>query len=239
VLGAFYDSAIFVGPSLASPAPLTFVDMARHGSYNLPTDADTGGQVAFNVLLIGPKIPPPTPATVILTAPANGSVSQPQTLTLTWATAPNAVYYRLQVATDSTFKPSSLVANDSLGASTTSKNLAGLKDATTYYWRVAVSTRFGFSYYQNPAWTFTTVVLTLNTILDSPADNSSNIPTNATLTWHASTAGALKYQVQVANDSLFTSLVVNDSSLTNPATTVTVANCLKYFWRVRTRNSAG
>ncbi len=155
VLASYFDSCIFVGPSLSAVAPLTFVDMNRRSIYHLPTDPDTGGQQLFNLLCVGPKVPPP-PAPVQLTSPADGAIDQPFSLSITWAAAPGALYYLVQVAKDSNFTPAALIADDSLGPASLSKSLAGLLQAATYYWHVAVATSNGVSYFQNPSFRFTT-----------------------------------------------------------------------------------
>ncbi len=242
VLSQYFDSCIFVGPSLQAVAPLIFIDMNRKLSYRQPTDPDTGQVNLFNLLFVGPKVPPPIPATVTLTFPPNSATDQLLSLTLTWASAPSAIFYRVQVAKDTNFTPASLIANDSLGAGTTSKSLVGLSDATTYYWRVAVATSTGFSYYQRPPYRFTTLTLKLPPpVLVSPPNNAQNIPTSTTLRWRSQASlGATNYHVQLRTDTnSAASIVVNDSTLTDTLRAVTVQNCLTYFWRARTKNSAG
>jgi hypothetical protein len=75
--------------------------------------------------------------------------------------------------------------------------------------------------------------------LVSPAQNAAGVSVTPTLIWNAVT-GAATYQVQVATDSLFMSLLKNDSNLTatsRSAGALTVST--GYFWRVRARVSSG
>ena len=60
-----------------------------------------------------------------------------------------------------------------------------------------------------------------------------------TLTWGAVT-GAVTYRGQVATDSLFASMMDDDSLLTTASWTIgTFANNVKLYWRVNAKNSAG
>ena len=75
--------------------------------------------------------------------------------------------------------------------------------------------------------------------LTSPANDSTGLPLALTLTWNVA-VGATGYHVQVAKDSLFAVLVVNDSNLTFPTKNIaSLQNDQKYFWRVRSKNSKG
>ncbi|TSA16360.1 hypothetical protein D4R75_13585, partial [bacterium] len=76
-------------------------------------------------------------------------------------------------------------------------------------------------------------------VLSSPSNGAASQPTTLTLGWTAST-GATKYHLQVSTTSAFTTLVLNDSSLTGTSKSVAaLANGITYYWRVRAGNSAG
>lgn len=69
-------------------------------------------------------------------------------------------------------------------------------------------------------------------ILNSPKNYSTNIALPVTLIWHKA-VGAVKYYLEVAADSLFSNLAVNDSSLIDTSYTLSsLLNGTKYFWRV-------
>ena len=76
-------------------------------------------------------------------------------------------------------------------------------------------------------------------VLVSPANNSTGLQLTDTLVWNAST-GAASYRVQLATDSLFTNIVVNDSTVTTTSRIVTgLLNNTKYYWRVNAKNTNG
>jgi M6 family metalloprotease-like protein len=73
----------------------------------------------------------------------------------------------------------------------------------------------------------------------SPADRATDVSPQQPLLWHAS-PGAASYTLQLATDSLFASVVWQDSLLTD---TLTVPHGLnygtRYFWRLRASNFVG
>ncbi|MDZ7319192.1 MAG: T9SS type A sorting domain-containing protein [candidate division KSB1 bacterium] len=75
--------------------------------------------------------------------------------------------------------------------------------------------------------------------LIAPVNNAMDQPLSLTLNWKA-VAQANKYHIQVATDSLFTSLILDDASLTG--TSVELANLApgtKFYWRVSASNDGG
>lgn len=75
--------------------------------------------------------------------------------------------------------------------------------------------------------------------LVSPPDLSSGLPTTVTLIWTTSPA-ADHYRVQVAPDSLFANIVIDDSTLTDSSRHVSsLAPASSYWWRIRARNASG
>ena len=80
-----------------------------------------------------------------------------------------------------------------------------------------------------------------STYLFSPANNSTNNPLNVNFVW-GKNSQAVKYLFQLASDSLFTSLIVNDTIQNNTDTAKTIAGLstsTKYFWRVGSKVSNG
>jgi hypothetical protein len=75
--------------------------------------------------------------------------------------------------------------------------------------------------------------------LVSPANHASNQSTALLLSWSAA-AGATRYTVQVATDSLFASLLLNDTSVVAASRAVSgLPSGTSCFWRVRASNGAG
>ena len=76
-------------------------------------------------------------------------------------------------------------------------------------------------------------------VLATPIQNSTGVSLSTNLTWNAS-FGAASYRIQLAKDSLLTTLIVNDSTLTTtsraigPLTASTI-----YYWRVNAKNAYG
>ncbi|MCD6023775.1 MAG: Mucin-22 [Fibrobacteria bacterium] len=73
----------------------------------------------------------------------------------------------------------------------------------------------------------------------SPARDTTGLPLSLNLAWNAS-INADAYHVQVAGDSGFTALLVNDSTVTGLMRAVgPLTHDTKYYWRVRAKNSVG
>lgn len=76
-------------------------------------------------------------------------------------------------------------------------------------------------------------------ILINPANGSKNAPIQQNFSWHLVT-NADGYDMQIATDSLFASLFGSYTSLTDTTKSVdTLANAVRYFWRVRAKKGAG
>ncbi|MEI7813122.1 MAG: FISUMP domain-containing protein, partial [Ignavibacteria bacterium] len=93
-----------------------------------------------------------TPGTPTLSLPNNGASDQSVTPTLSWSAVTGATGYTLQVSKDQWF--SSFVYNQS-GITNTSRQVTGLNNAVTYYWRVSAANSYGTSGWSG-VWSFTT-----------------------------------------------------------------------------------
>lgn len=105
------------------------------------------------------------PGLITLDTPGNGAVNQPTTLTLSWQEETTADQYQLQVSTSEAF--TSPVFDDAT-LTTTSQNISGLDEGTTYYWRVRGSNTAG-----NGPWTDARLFTTLtsdNTAVERVGD---------------------------------------------------------------------
>ncbi len=75
--------------------------------------------------------------------------------------------------------------------------------------------------------------------LESPADNAANQPLTLTLTWNA-VAGAASYRLQVIANDGFSTMVVDDSTITSPSKSVgPLSTSMNYSWRVNAKNNGG
>jgi aminopeptidase N len=86
----------------------------------------------------------------------------------------------------------------------------------------------------------TTVGSTLSApLLASPANGAVQQPFSLPLTWD-NVPSAVTYQVQLATDAGFTSIVLNDSTVTDTVRDVDSLSAItQYFWRVRGKNGGG
>ncbi len=79
----------------------------------------------------------------------------------------------------------------------------------------------------------------LSGFLASPDDGASNVSINPTLTWNA-LSGVTSYRLQISTSSTFSSLVVDDSTVTATSRQAgPLANNTTYYWRVVANNGGG
>lgn len=72
-----------------------------------------------------------------------------------------------------------------------------------------------------------------------PENNAVDQPISLTARWRRA-GGATSYHVQLARDAQFTTLTLNDSTLTDTTVRFTgLTNNVQYFWRVRAKNEQG
>ncbi|MCZ6776089.1 MAG: T9SS type A sorting domain-containing protein [Ignavibacteria bacterium] len=180
---------------------------------------------------------PGAPSPPTLASPSNGATNQSVSPMLKWNTVDGATMYRLQAATDSNFVVG-IVLNDSSLVDTL-RVVGGLSNNTTYYWRVSAENLGGTSQY-SAVWRFTTVISAPTPpVLVSPVNGLVGNEVSVPLLWYSS-ATAATYGVQVATDSAFTGIVLNDSSLTDTTRVVTNLQPLTtYYWRVNATNVGG
>ena len=75
--------------------------------------------------------------------------------------------------------------------------------------------------------------------LSSPPDSSTGVPSTVTLHWQSS-PGASSYRVQVSTVPTFSTVLIDDSTVTDSSRAVSALNSnSQYFWRVKARNANG
>jgi hypothetical protein len=149
-----------------------------------------------------------------LLTPLDVSVNQPIAgLTFKWTKALERIEtiqkYQLQISTDSLF--STTFINDST-LTDTSKIVNGFGYLTKYFWRVRAQNQTGWGDWSN-MWRFTTIIEKPTIpVLAIPLNNSKGLLNPITTKWNQSLR-AEKYKLQVSTDNLFTSFIVDDSTL--------------------------
>ena len=170
-----------------------------------------------------------------LLTPSSGATIVGTTPTFNWSPVGESSKYSLQVSTR--------VAFDTLvySAETWTRSVTSpqLQDLTTYYWRVRAMATNDTTAWSNVSSFATGVGPPQAPMLASPEDSTGNVLLNTTLTWREAT-GATSYHLQLSTASVFTSTILNDSTIV--ATTRAVGPlslATTYYWRVRARNSVG
>ncbi|HEY6191176.1 MAG TPA: YCF48-related protein [Bacteroidota bacterium] len=76
-------------------------------------------------------------------------------------------------------------------------------------------------------------------VLSSPSNGASNQATSLTLSWNAS-SGASSYRVQASTSSSFSTLFLDDSTVTTTSRAIgSMANNTTYYWRVNAKSTNG
>ena len=171
---------------------------------------------------------PEAPDIPVLISPENNSTVQGLTHSLIWNAAARAETYSLQVSESSDFSSTFL---DESGINATSREVGGLSDNTTYYWRVNASNTGGISAW-SATYNFTTVTAPkCIPTLYNPSDFLYSIKLRLTLEWSCWDADSS--WVQVACDPGFATGIVADTitSLTEYSLWLDYESL--YYWRVR------
>jgi hypothetical protein len=186
----------------------------------------------------GPSAPPATPT---LISPSNGSTVAGTQVQLQWD-APRAADIYLQIATDASFAPHTLIYDDWLGGAYSAVQFIDLPDnGTVYYWRVAGWNSLGTSFFSN-TWYFTNGPSgpPATPTLISPANGAIVSGTSVLFIWQHSQR-AYDYYIEVASDISFNNIVYSG---TTPYDFTVAYNVFSgsggtYYWRVKARNALG
>jgi hypothetical protein len=181
----------------------------------------------------------------VLSLPSNGSLEKGLKPTFTWNPVSGATSYTVQFSLTNTNNVFGTVLAGG-GATTTNSftpvaDLAVAARGKTVYWRVqATTTTYGPS-----AWSETRSFVAPNPptvpTLKAPTTASLQTLVRPTLSWNAATGNPVKYQIQVATNVNFASLVFSQAEVVSPTLTYTVPQDLPssvtYYWRVRSVNA--
>lgn len=180
------------------------------------------------------------PAAPLLISPANGASDIAVTPAFDWGDSPGANKYRIQVSAYSSFAV--LWIDDSNSSVSQFQVTPGILAYNSgYYWRVKAKNDVGWGNYQT-AFRFFTMVNPppAAPVLAAPPNGSSGVSLTPILDWN-DVAGITKYRLQVSASPLFTSLLLDDSSITSSAYNIAAGilnSNAQYYWKVAAKNSS-
>ena len=175
------------------------------------------------------------PTQVTLVSPADGSEGVDTSPTLVWEAVQSASSYRVQVSTTQSFAGSLIHDTEVSG---TQLQVGPLVSQKTHFWRVRSSNAGQINW--SVVRDFTTGSgAPAQVALQSPPNDAEDQPLSVTLAWSAPT-GAETYDLQVALDQTFTTILVSETGLT--ATNYLLGGLepsTDYYWRVQAANGVG
>lgn len=172
--------------------------------------------------------------------PPNNTRNQSVNITLKWNRNSQAINYGLEVATDSLFT-NKIFSDTTL--TDTFKTFLKLQKETWYYWRVKAISSYSSSDWSG-VWKFKTLPNSAPQPVQLlfPARDSVLInPQNIQFTWLQSSPDVEEYRIQVADDSMFNSIMTDTTTVD---TTISLSWFGYYgiednYWRVIARNGVG
>jgi hypothetical protein len=182
------------------------------------------------------NIVPLAPATPTLISPANGSISQNPAPTLNWGTLAGAVSYQVQLDNNSTFSSPEFDGSSATNSITPSPLADGI-----YYWHVRQTDTLGGLSAWSAAWRVTIsqpIPVAPNTASLRSLDTSHSENGTPTFNWSSVEYGAT-YQIQVDDNSDFSSPSFDDTADTTDRIILTPLSIGEYFWHVRAINEYG
>jgi YVTN family beta-propeller protein len=176
-----------------------------------------------------------------IVSPSWAAQQQPTSLALVWNSVKSAATYHVEVTASIQYSTSwnpatPLVVQDSL-VTDTFKLVKGLLADTTYCWRIRAKNAGTII----SGWTeglFFTISTRNVPVLIAPADGDTGAAIPLTLVWSKINT-AVGYHVQVATDTGFTGIFLQDSLLADTTKTIAPANATTYYWRVRAKGAGG
>jgi len=186
-----------------------------------------GGGIFKSILL--------TPETPKLEYPQNNAINVAKEVTLRWSGSSSTLLYRIQVSEKYDF--STLLLEDIVVS--TSFTLKGLKDYTTYYWRVNASNGIGESDWSE-IWQFRTLMTPPPPPqLFYPTNNENYVSTTPILRWIES-ENTSYYELQISEKPDFSPYTFYYTSIYNNQQIISdLKDNTKYYWKVRGVNIGG
>ncbi|MEO0078123.1 MAG: hypothetical protein ABIK86_03880 [candidate division WOR-3 bacterium] len=175
---------------------------------------------------------PPAPS-LLLPAPGDTVAANP--VVLAWHKGTDVIRYQLQLDDDPGF--GSPFVDDSLVTDTT--RAEDLPDYSRTYWRIRSRNLAGWSNWStSPRWFCVLTSLPDTVIRLFPPDDTVITTSNTDFIWRAG-IWCRHYWIQLARDSGFTDLFLDDSTFADTIRPVAELDDSTYYWRVRARNKVG
>ncbi|MBE2280665.1 MAG: hypothetical protein IAE91_09750 [Ignavibacteriaceae bacterium] len=181
------------------------------------------------------------PSVPQLVSPANNQIAVYNPNQFKFRKASQAAQYFAQVATDSLF--TQITHSEIYSSLDTSFIVSNLEPYVTYFWRVKSLNQLGESEWSETR-KFKTYGLPYATNPVTPANNALNQPINGLkFVWSKAQErieSIFNYRLQIATDSNFINIFLDDLSLTDTSRIVNgLSPNTKYFWRTNARNQVG
>jgi hypothetical protein len=195
----------------------------------------SGSAQIFSMVVTGHVLP--TPSQLALQLPVNNATNLETKPLFKWGLAEKGFNYQIQVGMDSLF---TTVIYDSVVAGVFVQLDKNLPELSNLFWRVRGVNSGGPGVWSEIRKFSTRLAIPEAPELISPEHNAFNVKNNSDLVWSTNST-VETFRVQISQNTLFTSLVYNDSTITDTTAKVngiTVEN-KKYYWRVNGKNTAG
>lgn len=178
----------------------------------------------------------PLPEPPSLVAPRNGLALSETSVRLSWQSAENGVRYHVQVATDFRFQTLVAEQTDLVSSALLVNDLI----SGNYAWRVRAEGVGGFSVWSEVfQFSISGIALPDSPLLQRPSNQQVGVARSVDLVW-TNVDGASSYEAQVATDEGFSDIIAQWENLSDvQVTSPNLAVGTTYFWRVRSRSSAG
>lgn len=230
-------NAAVKGDNIVDNVEKVEVESTQSGTYTIIVTHKgtlTDGPQKFSLLISG--IAMDAPSTTSLTYPENGAVDIDLEPVLKWERVETAESYQLEIATDTTFSNVISFVDEIPVVQYLAEELP---DLTKIFWRVRAYNNGGYSDWSEINSFETVIGIPTTPILIYPEDELAGVTTNTEISW-ASVPRADRYQLQLGDNSLLFSTLVDVDTLTDTTYTVEgLEDGERYFWRVYAINEAG
>ncbi|HRF96652.1 MAG TPA: hypothetical protein PLZ51_15705, partial [Aggregatilineales bacterium] len=167
-----------------------------------------------------------------LVSPENGYLSTNRAMTFDWEPVAGASYYTIQISPNSNFSPYPTEINTNLNTSYTTT----LSNGIVGYWRVRAysGTYLGGTF--SEVRQLTIPALQIPTLV-APPNLAVQYDNDVVFSW-SSVQYATEYDLQISNNSIFTS-ILHETTLADTSYTYSLTNGNGYYWRVRAKDQYG